>query len=78
MKIKLIPKVTSLYDLATKAASEPRYVALAIVAAKNLGYEGMEGREILFSNALNWLKMNANETDEDGVVDEINFVRDCV
>ncbi len=75
----LLPKVTSLRDLATSARSDERYARLAKVAASNLG----QPCETL-DRALRSLEDCIMETDgdedggEDGVVAEINFVRDLV
>ena len=72
-KPTLIPKVSSLFDLKSKATDDPRYAKLAIVAANNLG-----GDTRTLAGALRWLDLNAMETSEEGVVGEINFVRDLV
>lgn len=69
----LLPEVDSLYDLETRARSDRRYADLAIVAASNLG-----GGDRTFEGAMRWLRINANETDEDGIVSEVNGVRDLV
>lgn len=68
-----IPKVTSLGDLRQRAATDPRYERLAIVAANNLG-GAAKNRDA----AMRWLATNANETDERGVVAEVNFCRDFI
>jgi hypothetical protein len=67
--------VTSLADLRTRAAGDPRYAALAIAAAMNLG--GAVGDDNLDA-AMRWLRLNAQETSEDGVVEEVNYCRDMV
>jgi hypothetical protein len=70
---RLIPKVTSLVDLFTRAAINPRYAKLAIVAAQNLG------RNVkTIDEARAWLNLNAMETTERGVVGEVNHCRDLV
>lgn len=85
----LLAKVRSLGDLRQRAASDPRYARLAIVAAENLGGRVRQGRHLddptstdyalALSDAMTWLRVNANETgDERGVVEEVNFVRDLV
>lgn len=71
---RLIGKVTSLADLRRKAMENDSYVQLAKTAARNLGAEG----GLDFATAMRWLEMNAAETTERGVVDEVNFVRDLV
>lgn len=70
---KLMAPVTSLMDLKNRAARDGRYVELAIMAAHNLG-----GPSENFREAMQTLFDNAAETDEEGVVDEINGVRDLV
>lgn len=72
-QVKLIPKVTSLMDLRNKAKTDDRYLRLAIVAADNLGEKCST-----LEQAMRWLNTNADETDEDGVVGEINFCRDLI
>lgn len=62
-------KVISLGDLRQKAAKDPAYARLAILASSNLGGTGENLQE-----AFHWLELNAMETSEESVVDEINFV----
>ena len=66
-----IAPVISLYDLKVQARTDSRYLDLAIRAAENLG--GMNITNL--DTAMRWLNINADETDEDGVVAEINFCR---
>jgi hypothetical protein len=73
VKPVLIPKVTSLMDLRNKASDNPLYAQLAILGAQNLG-----GDIKNLNQAFDWLNTNAMETDEQGVVDEVNFMRDLV
>jgi hypothetical protein len=68
-----LPPVRSIADLYQKAKVDPRYKELALTAASNLG-----GSAKTLDQAIQWLYTNADETDEEGVVDEINFVRDLV
>jgi len=68
-----LPKIKSLSELYWKANTDKRYERLAIVAAQNLG-----GFIHNFQQAKTWLDTNALETDEKGIVDEINFCRDIV
>lgn len=73
-KTKKLKPVTSIFDLKSKAQIDPRYFQLALDSAANLGLS-ITPRTGL-DEAINWLIMNANETDsEEGVVDEINFCR---
>ena len=60
--------VTSLAMLEHLAATHDDYRRLAISAAANLG-----GSARTLSEALRWLHITALETDEDGVVAEVNF-----
>ena len=74
MKKALLAKVTSLHDLKYRAAGNVKYLELAVVSAKNLG-----GCNIIdLKSAMRWLRTNATETDEDGVVGEVNFCRDLI
>ena len=73
MKKKLIPKVKYLNELRNLAESDPRYQELAMISASNLG-----GSPKDLDGAMNWLFTNALETDEEGVIGEINFCRDLV
>ena len=66
---KLLP-VKSLGDLRQKAKVDERYAQLVIDSAANLGGDLGDS----FEQALNWLEMNAMETSEEGVVEEINFM----
>jgi hypothetical protein len=67
-------KVTSLGDLRQKAGTDPRYLQLALVSARNLGGHPID----TLDQAMTWLFLNASETDENGVVGEVNFCRDLV
>lgn len=66
-------KIQTINELAYLAHTNKSYEQLAIVAASNLG-----GGKLNLTGAINWLTINAMETDESGVVDEINFCRDLV
>lgn len=70
MKLK---KIKTISELANLARTNKSYEQLAIVAASNLG-----GGNLSLNGAISWLNTNAMETDESGVVDEINFCRDLV
>ena len=65
--------VTSLNELRNKAATDPRYRDLMLSAARNLGRQVTTPAE-----AYQWLIDNANETTEEGVVEEVNFLRDVI
>jgi hypothetical protein len=71
MKTKRLKAVKSLMDLRHRAGTEPAYVNLAIAAARNLGGSNITNLQA----AMNWLNTNASETDEEGVVAEVNFCR---
>ena len=72
MAAKLKP-VVSLNDLRARASVNPKYMDLMLCAARNLGGSPKNSTE-----AYNVLCMNANETDEEGVVAEVNYCRDLV
>jgi hypothetical protein len=76
----LIPKISSLADLARKATTDSRYAELATFAATNLGGEPrlFNDAQKRLDHAMAWLRVNANETTEEGVVGEVNYVRDLV
>lgn len=69
----LLPEVRSLSELRTLARGDPRYERLAITAATNLGKAVTTLEE-----AMRWLLTNAAETSEDGVIGEVNYVRDLI
>lgn len=72
-KAAVVSKVVSIGDLQCRATKDPRYLQLAMISARNLG-----GSPKNLNDAIDWLNTNAMETDEDGVVGEINFCRDLV
>jgi len=72
-KLPKLKKVGSINELSYLANRDPRYLDLAIRSANNLG-----GNYKTLDEAINWLITNAMETDEEGVVGEINFCRDVV
>jgi hypothetical protein len=67
----MINPVRSLGDLRSRARVDARYAQLAVRASHNLG--GPAGDDL--NAALHWLDLNALETNEQGVVDEVNFMR---
>lgn len=69
-------KVYSIADLHRLAGEDERYLRLAKIAASNLG--GLPGDCGTLPGAIRWLEINALETDEEGVVGEINFCLDLV
>lgn len=73
-KKKLIPAVNSINELYALAQKDPRYLKLAQVSASNLGGNGSKD----LNECIRWLNTNAMETNEEGVVGEINFCRECV
>jgi hypothetical protein len=72
--MKKLSKIKSLNELRHLAASDNRYLQLALIAASNLG----SGTVKTLDQAMNWLNTNAMETDERGVVGEVNFCRNLV
>ena len=71
--MKMAP-VQSLAQLRSMAFRNEAYKRLALTAAENLG--GSPNGDL--NKAMEWLNINADETDEQGVVEEINFCRDLV
>ncbi len=77
----LIKKVSSIPELRRLAENDSKYYQLAIRAALNLGARGVDEKNTSSRNlelAIDWLNTNAQETSEEGVVEEINYVRDLV
>ena len=76
-KMKLLPEVKSLGHLrqlcATANPTNEWYRKLAIAAANNLGGDARDHNQ-----AISHLEIEAMETDEEGIVEEINFCRDLV
>jgi uncharacterized protein YlaN (UPF0358 family) len=68
-----LKEVGSLVELLTLARGNERFAKLAKVAAENLGMPNGS-----LDEALRSLEIVAMETDEDGVMGEVNFVRDLV
>lgn len=68
------PKVKSLHELRRLASVDPRYLQLALTGARNLGGHPIN----TLDQAMQWLYTNAAETDEHGVVEEVNFCRDLI
>jgi hypothetical protein len=67
--MKKLAPVGSIRHLVSLARTDARYRKLAIDAANNLGAFANDD----FDRAIRWLEINASETDEEGVVEEINF-----
>lgn len=67
--MKLTP-ILSLAQLDAKSRKDPRYAQLAIDAASNLG----AGPNLTRESAMKFLEQSAAESDEDAVVEEINFL----
>lgn len=74
----LIAPVKSLADMFHRAATEPEYRTLAIIAAQNLGGCGGPDIQSTYEAAKRWLLLTAQETTERGVVEEVNFCRNLV
>lgn len=70
----LVPEIRSLAELRKLAERDARYEWLACVASSNLGGPPNATPK----QALRWLYLNADETSERGVVDEVNFCRDLI
>jgi len=77
MTKKLLEEISSLAELRRGCMDTTGpyglYKKWAFSASRNLG-----GPDSSIEEALRWLEMNANETSEEGVVDEINFCLDLV
>lgn len=71
---KKLKKVRHLMELKNLAGTDPRYAKLLHAASENLGGKLGDTLEGAYRNLIN----NANETDEEGVVEEVNFMRDLV
>lgn len=71
MKMMPVKSISELYNL---AKDDQYYEQLALLSAKNLGGHPIENLD----QAIEWLRTNAIESDEEGVVDEINFCRKLV
>lgn len=76
----LLPKVQRISELrmlatTTMTPNRARYEKLMRIAASNLGYAGNPNTDEL-TKLYSFLSMNADETSEEGVVGEINYVRD--
>ncbi len=70
--MKLAP-IQSLAQLKCKARQNENYKKLALLAAENLG--GNPNGNL--NEAFRWLDISASESDgEDGVVEEVNALRD--
>jgi hypothetical protein len=67
----MIAPVMSLAQLRTKANTDPKYRSLAIFAAETLGYNPNGNLD----EAMRQLRVEALETSEDEVIEEVNFLR---
>lgn len=70
-----VPSVSSLAQLKALARSSARYAKLAIVSAKNIGGDVVDGD---VDGAIRWLTLNAHEVGETAVVGEVNHCRSLV
>lgn len=79
-KISIKP-IHSLSELKRNSSAEQnpetyeKYRKLSIISAKNLG---ISQSDPTFEQCIRWLEANMAETNESGVVDEINFCLDLV
>ena len=69
----MMQPIKSLDELRAKAATDPEYDALAVVASSNLG-----GPRDTLENALQFLDDCCDVPGEQWVVEEVNFVIDLV
>ncbi len=69
-----LPAVHTLMELRGLARTNEKYRQLLHLASRNLGGPFTDNDDV----AYRWLETNALETDEDGVVAEVNFCRDLV
>lgn len=72
-KPALIAPIRSLNELYNKARTDEKYKQLLLISSSNLGGTAQD-----INGAFNWLQTNAMETDEQGVIEEVNFCRDLV
>lgn len=73
-KAKKLKAVKTLMELKSLAHEDERYAKLLHAASENLGGKIGDTIDGAYQNLIN----NANETDEKGVVGEVNFCRDLV
>ena len=74
-----IEPIKSLGDLRSRSYEDDTYANLAITGAKNLGLYSKDGfTECGSVDAIQYLETLAMETSEEGVVEEVNFVRSLV
>jgi hypothetical protein len=69
----LVQRIHSIRELRELGREDADYRQLAIVAAENLG-----GKPKSWEEAIKWLILIQNETDERGTLDEINGCRDLI
>lgn len=69
----MIKPVKSLYELRSLSYDSDSYRRLVQMASSNLG-----GPVSPVHKCMEWLEVNAMETSEEGVVDEVNFLIDMV
>ncbi len=67
----MIAPVQSLRQLRSKANIDPKYRALAILAAEDLCYKPLDNLD----EAMRQLYVESKETSEDDVIEQINFLR---
>ena len=77
--VKTLPRISTLGQLRRLAAACPRHHRLMVIAAQNLGGRIKDNASI--DDAFQSLLSNVNPyeipgSDEQGIVDEVNFVRD--
>lgn len=67
----MIAEIQSLAHLRAQSNKDPRYKKLAILVAEQMGYKPNNNLD----EAIRQLRVEANDTSEDEVVEEINFLR---
>jgi|SaaInlV_200m_DNA_4_1039719.scaffolds.fasta_scaffold23967_2 hypothetical protein len=72
-KTSRLKKVRNIWSFGALARKDPQYMLLLKIAAENLGFGGKPGN---YQNWMYWLELSMQNDDEDGIMAEVNFVKD--